>query len=711
MKTKAKFCIVALSCFTIMSFVSSWGDESDLVWSTYLGGSSVEYGYDICIDDLGCIYITGHTSSIDFPTTAGVFDPSINGNKDAFIAKLNSSGTFMEYATYLGSDDNDQGRSITVDDFGYAYVTGATYSPHFPTTPGAFDTTHNAGTHPDYDAFVTKINPTGSILVFSTFLGGTGGDCGLGIVVDDSGYSYVTGGASSLFPTTYGAFDTTHNGESDAFVTKLNPLGSDLVYSTLIGGGKDENGQGISLDNSGCVYVVGETGSDGFPATPQSFDTTYNGGGTIYGYDAFVAKLNPSGSDLVYSTFLGGSDTDEGHDIAVNSSGEAYATGDTKSSDFPTTAESFDPIYNGGSDGDAFIVKLNIIGSVLSYSTYLGGTNSDNGNSIAVDAQGEAYVTGHTTSSDFPTTPEAFDMTINGIYPDYDAFVSKINSTGSDLDYSTFLGGGDYDYGQSIALDNLCNANLIGYTRSLDFPTTLGTFDETANGSYDVFVTNLSLYPTPLINLPINYHTFIDVSVGDQEQWSFNIRNAGNADLTIFNILNSNPEFFTLAEPTSFPVIISEFDSIAASVIFHPTDIDSFECTLFIASDASNSDTIGVYLNGNSIDSSAPESIDDLMAFLDNGSKKSYGGNIFLSWSEPFDNIGISHYVIYRSEEPNQLGDSLASTTTETYLDLNVCAIGHPYLHNYYTVKAVDYSGNKSEGSNRVGEFDKVLRW
>ena len=275
-------------------------------------------------------------------------------------------------------------------------------------------------------------------LAWSTYLGGNGNDWGKGIAVDAAGNAYVTGQTESgNFPTTAGAFDTTYNGDCDAFVAKLNASGSGLVYSTYLGGGNSDTGLGIAVDAAGNVYVTGETESGNFPTTAGAFDTTDSGG------DAFVAKLNASGSGLVYSTYLGGSGRNLGYGIAVDAAGNAYVTGWTDCSDFPTTAGAFDTTYSG-SRYNAFVAKLNASGSGLVYSTYLGGSGRDQGLSIAVDAAGNAYVTGQTESSDFPTTAGAFDTTYQG---GDDAFVAKLNASGSGLVYSTYLGGSGIDRG------------------------------------------------------------------------------------------------------------------------------------------------------------------------------------------------------------------------------------------------------------------------
>ena len=468
--------------------------DPSLAYSSYLGGSQDDTGLGIAVDSAGAAYVTGRTSSTDFPTTAGAFDTSYNGGGDAFVTKLNPAGSSLAYSTYLGGSSDDEGAGIAVDSAGSAYVTGFTESADFPTTAGAFDTSYNGGG----DAFVTKLNPAGSSLTYSSYLGGSGFDSGgSGIAVDSSGAAYLTGNAGSIdFPTTAGAFDTSYNGGiEDAFVTKLNPAGSGLAYSSYLGGSDLDSGRGIAVDSAGAAYVTGETSSTDFPTTAGAFDTSFNGGGDLLGDDAFVTKLNPAGSGLAYSSYLGGSQDDPGVGIAVDSAGAAYVTGRTTSTDFPTTAGAFDTSFNGTGpfgDGDAFVIKLNPAGSGLAYSSYLGGSSDDFGSGIAVDSAGAAYVTGRTSSTDFPTTAGAFDTSFNG---GDDAFVTKLNPAGSGLAYSSYLGGSFLglraEEGSGIAVDSAGAAYVTGGTSSTDFPTTAGAFDTSFNGASDAFVSKL----------------------------------------------------------------------------------------------------------------------------------------------------------------------------------------------------------------------------
>ena len=319
---------------------------STLVYSTFFGGSSTDKGLALAIDSSGTSYITGETNSASFPTTTGSFDPTWNGDFDAFVIALNSSGSPV-YSTFLGGGGFDDGLAITVDGSRAAYVTGKA-SPGFPVTPGAFDVAQNGG----YDAFVTKLDSTGSRLVYSTYLGGNAWDEGLGLAVDGTGNAFLTGNVQSPnFPTTSGAFDTQLGDSIDAFLTKVNPAGSGLVYSTYLGGSSWDEGDGLGIDSSGNAYVAGHLASTDFPTTANAADRTENGN-----VDAFLTKVSPNGSSLAYSTYLGSSGWDGGFGLAVDSAGAGYVTGFTGSSQFPTTSGAFDTTWNGGTD--VFVTKI-----------------------------------------------------------------------------------------------------------------------------------------------------------------------------------------------------------------------------------------------------------------------------------------------------------------------------------------------------------------
>jgi hypothetical protein len=384
-----------------------------LSYSTYLGGNGYEEGQDIAVDSAGNAYLIGTTTSTDFPTADALQAAYGGGLFNAFVAKLDASGTSLVYSTYLGGSGEDNGNDIAVDRAGNAYVTGHTTSTDFPTA-NPIQATNGGG----QDAFVAKLNACGTALVYSTYLGGSGDDLGQGIAVDRAGDAYVTGRTTSADFPTVNPIQAANRGFMNAFVAKVNASGTALVYSTYLGGSGEDDGTAIAVDRAGNAYVTGSTSSTNFP-TVNPIQAGYGGGNT----DAFVAKLNATGTALVYSTYLGGSGEDLGFGIAVDRAGNAYVTGGTDSTNFPTA----NPIQaaNGGSE-DAFVAELDASGTALVYSTYLGGSGFDRGIRIAVDRAGNAYVTGDTQSTDFPT--------VNPLQAAYgggsdDAFVAKITNT------------------------------------------------------------------------------------------------------------------------------------------------------------------------------------------------------------------------------------------------------------------------------------------
>ncbi|WP_201326990.1 SBBP repeat-containing protein [Thermotomaculum hydrothermale] len=344
---------------------------SDLIYSTYVGGSGADYAESIAIDFSGNVYVCGYIGSSDFPTTSNAYQTSNNGDYDALVFKLNSDGSDLVYSTYVGGSDNDRATSLSLDSSGNAYVCGFTQSSDFPTTTGAYQTTNNGG----YDAFVFKLSSDGSSLVYSTYVGGIDGDFAYSLSLDSSGNTYVCGATLSGFPTTTGAYQTTNNGSYDAIVFKLNSDGSDLVYSTYVGGSDWELPNSIAVDSSHNAYVCGYTQSSDFPTTTDAYQITYNDGYE----DGFVFKLNNDGSSLVYSTYIGGSKSDRATSIIIDSSHNAYVCGYTNSSDFPKTQGTYDSNIPHGYV--AFVLKFNNKNTcTISASAGAGGTISPSGN-------------------------------------------------------------------------------------------------------------------------------------------------------------------------------------------------------------------------------------------------------------------------------------------------------------------------------------------
>jgi len=474
-------------------------DPAMLVYCGYIGGSDVDWGYDIAVDGVGHAYVTGYTSSSEatFPITVGP-DLTYNGGvDDTFVAKVKADGTGLVYCGYIGGSGWDESWGIAVDGAGNAYVTGYTFSSEdtFPVTVGP-DLTYNDGG----DIFVAKVKADGTGLVYCGYIGGSGVDWGHNIAVDGAGHAYITGGTNSseaTFPVTGGP-DLTYNAYGDAFVAKINPPGTGLVYCGYIGGSGGDVGLGIAVDGAGHAYVTGGTESSQatFPVTVGP-DLTYNDGEA----DAFVAKVQADGTGLVYCGYIGGNGGDDGTGIAVDEAGNAYVTGRTVSSEatFPV-AVGPDLTYNGGYI-DAFVAKVKADGTGLVYCGYIGGSGVDGGLDIAVDGVGHAYITGFTTSSEatFPVTGGP-DLTYNAYD---DAFVAKVNPPGTVLVYCGYIGGSGNDEGNGIAVDRAGNTYVTGRTGSSQatFPV-IGGPDLTFNGgNYDVFVAQVAY--SRLIVLPL----------------------------------------------------------------------------------------------------------------------------------------------------------------------------------------------------------------
>jgi hypothetical protein len=424
----------------------------------------------------------------------------------------------LVYSTFLGGSAGENGLGIAVDAAGNAYVTGFTESSNFltanPPPPASVDTSFNGGVS---DVFVTKINATGTTLLYSTFLGGSSTEQGLAIDVDEDFNAYVTGfTGSSNFPIQSGLEGFTayrpfyRGGSTDAFVTKLNPTGTGLVFSTYAGGFGADQGWGIAVHSSGDVYVTGDTTSPNLPVTPLALQTSLRGS-----MDAFFLRLDRFAAGAGYMSYFGGTSTDSARAIAIDSSRNVYLTGSTSSANFPAGASSFDTSANGGED--AFVMKLTYLGGstptgdnyAIGYFGYLGGSGLDRGHAIAIDAATNAYVTGITSSTNFPFTAGAFATTYGG--GSFDAFVTKVNPFGTaPLVYSTYLGGSGDDRGQGIALDSAGDAHVAGRTASSNFPTTPGAFDTTWNLGDDAFVTKLN----PAGTGPLLYSTYLGGSSG-----------------------------------------------------------------------------------------------------------------------------------------------------------------------------------------------------
>ncbi len=436
--------------------------DPELIFGTFIGGSSADEVNCTAVDAFGYIYLGGGTSSgTDFPVTPGAFSTTIGSFKpDGFVAKMSAAGDSIVYATYIGGNDTQDAPSqISVVNDGEVTVAGSTGSTNFPTTQGAFDSVLSGLT----DGYIVRLAADGSDLVFSTMIGGSKQDAILGMGVDDEGRACFAGKTwSSDYPVTPNAFVSIMPPIGVAgSLGRLSADGSTLEYSTFVPGASTT--KGLALDAVGHAYVTGHAGS-GYIKTPGAFHTSSE--------HVFVYKFDFDGNALVYSSTFGSAGIEIVYGIAVDSSGSAYVTGDTDGSTFPTTPGAFDVTFNG--DHDAFIAKLSPDGRALDYGTFFGGSGTDQSFSIAVDAQQRLFIAGRTFSTNLPVTPDAFDPALSG---NDGAYFAELSADGSSLLYCTYFGGSTlYEFPLVVAVDELGDAIVAGYTHAPDFPTTPGSF-------------------------------------------------------------------------------------------------------------------------------------------------------------------------------------------------------------------------------------------
>jgi hypothetical protein len=501
-----------------------------LSYATFFGGNYGEVAHAVALDGSGNIYIAGETLSTTFSNgiplaTAGAFQTNFHGgiiNGDAFVAKFDYTGSNLVYFTYLGGTDNESALGLAVDANGNAYVTGYTESPDFPTTNALFGQIAGSpipklGYYP-VDAFVAELNTNGSRLVYSTYLGGNAADIGNAIAVDSSGVAYVAGYTySTNFPCTATALQkklactNSLYVNANAFVAAIAPGGTNLNYSSYLGGLNYDQATGIALDPAGNIYVAGFTGSTNFPTTNALAGFKHLNGSTnaTGAFDVFVSKFQPNFGGLVYSTFLGGTNNDQAFGLAVDAGGNAYVVGGTVSTNFPyttnvltsygTNSPSFVHTNTAGVFAyftNAFLSQITWDGTNthLGYSVMFGGYGNDFATAVAVAPDGNVFVTGTASSTNFPivnvTTNTPFLHTTNSGLSD--AFVIAFTNNAAQIIYSTYLGGVQSDFAYGIAVDPLDAVYVVGRTQSTNFPT-LDARQNILNGTNDMFIAKISI--------------------------------------------------------------------------------------------------------------------------------------------------------------------------------------------------------------------------
>ena len=607
---------------------------SGLIYSTYLGGSGSDFGTSIAIDSAGNAYIVGSTSSSNFPTTAGVFQPAYGGAGDAFLTKLDATGATLSYSTYLGGTAADFAQGVAIDSSGNAYVTGSTESSDFPTASPlqiGNDGCTTVGTtlSCSADVFISKVNPSATALVYSTYLGGSSADTARGIAVDNSGNAYIAGYTSSSNYPTQNALQSTNAGGTDAFVTELDAAGTALIYSTYMGGSKQDRAFAITLDTQGSVYITGDTQSLNFPTTLNAFQTTNNGQG-----DIFVSKLAPGGTSIVYSTLLGGTAADQGAAIALDPSRDAYITGFTQSSDFPLV----DPLQKIlGLSGagtcpttpcpDAFVSELGPSGAPI-YSTYLGGSGADAGQAIAVDTSGAAYVAGSTTSANFPVIGGASQASFAGSSSASNAFVAKvsiadapgvaitpqqinfgnqalnspsnpqsallINAGSASLDISSITSSGDFT--QTNNCGSTVPAGGGNCTIQITFtPTTTSTrtdqisiTDNAAGSPHVITVTGTGVLAGGQLSLSPTSLTFPPEPIGTTSPaQQARLTNTGTTAVTV-TAIGISGDFAQTNTCGNLPAVLNVGASCTISVTFTPASSGNLSGSVTVTDDAAN---------------------------------------------------------------------------------------------------------------------------
>ncbi|MCE7736056.1 MAG: hypothetical protein GPJ54_14335 [Candidatus Heimdallarchaeota archaeon] len=498
-KVKALFTIIAISYSLNIVFTNSIvGDSNDvnLVYSTFLGGSEFDDGYSTTSDLEGNIYVAGMTTSLDFPVLSGFDKSNLRGGvRTAFVAKFSPDGDLL-FTSLLGGQSHDTASAIAINSENEIIVVGITRSSDFFTTLNAYGQIFNGKVFvPGQtvccgDAFLTIISGTGSEILYSSFIGGSGAEADIGLVLDKEDNIYISGITTSAdFPITSGSYQIELAGGFDSFVSKFTPNGTNLIYSTYIGGAKDEiirgggvNGHNVGIDKDNNIYLTGGTKSDDFPTTADAYNDILAGS-----QDAYYLKLANNGSKLLYSTLFGGQFQDVGWGLDVNSDNSVHIVGLTDSPEYPTSSDAFQSEYIGGCSswsglcGDSFLTVFSQ-NDDMSYSTFFGGDKWELFTSVGIDNFGRTIISGFTESSNFPLM-DGYQTEYGGGLYDGSIVIFDENLT---LIYSTYLGGSIRELTNDVTITELNDIYVTGWSRSSEFPVSDNAYDSSPDANGDM---------------------------------------------------------------------------------------------------------------------------------------------------------------------------------------------------------------------------------
>lgn len=537
--------------------------DPKIIFSTYLGNNTRARGTDIALDGENNIYITGTNNAINFPVTDSSLIPNFSGPELVFVTKMNPEGTEILYSTYFGGTGDDRPGGVAVDHEGNILVAGQTFSDDFPLV-NAIQSTFRGDVYTDVgDGFVTKIDPEGDRFVYSTYMGGAYDDIAHDIAVDRAGNAFVTGSADTEnfpFKNPIGVFECGSNGTETGFAAKINPSGG-LEFATCLGGSA---GYGITTDKEDNVYVTGHSYADGLYTTSGAYQTN--------GIGPFVLKMDNSGTSVLYSTFISGTElhgVHRGNAIAVDTAGNAYIAGTTSQLDFPVV-NAFQPSRStpASFNQEGFVAKLSPDGSSLLFSSFYGGDNHDHCLGIDVDDDGNMYIIGSTQSTNI-TLAEAFQNSLNG---HNDVFIAKIDGETYELDFSSYLGGSGWETTvlekNGIALSKNGYVHVTGYTGSTDFPVE-EAYQATSTGG-DAFVVKFIVDPKGILEVDPDPIVFPQTEPGDTYEKTVELSNAGIGPLEIKSIKVEPAGDYSLEETPGLPVKLEPEQDVEFKIVYTP---------------------------------------------------------------------------------------------------------------------------------------------